>query len=458
MKIGSVLCDPDTGDRQMSSFAKDSGITFGAQLATFPVAALTSILLARVLGPAGKGTLVLLMMVPTMIALVADLGVGLANAYHVGSGKYRPRLAAGNTLFLSLFLGIVFTGIFYLFMPWLSATALKDVPVKLLRIAALSAPVFVIVEGLNGIFKGKRQFKQFNGIRLSSRVSRLVALAIFFLLLADTVEVGLYAFIAAALLLLALVIGAVKRYVGFDFSIRPSFARDSLSYGIKIHLGSLMDFLNYRLDIFIVNLFWGAAEVGLYTVSVGVAELVFYISLGFSIPLFPRSASSPEDISARFAAVVLRNAIMISAIAAISIGILAPFIIDLAYGDAFAESLSALRVLLIGIVFLSGARVILSHFSGSGKPLRSTAIILTTLVATIVLDFALIPDWGKMGAATASTLAYTLASVLAVAWFRKESRLPLREMLLPTKADFERYLKLMAQLMKRNRISSPERD
>ena len=76
----------------------------------------------------------------------------------------------------------------------------------------------------------------------------------------------------------------------------------SFRYGIKSYPANLFTLFTYRLDTFFVNLYSGAASVGLYSTSVSSAELLWYVPNAISSTLFPKSATLDKDVGAQLTA------------------------------------------------------------------------------------------------------------------------------------------------------------
>jgi O-antigen/teichoic acid export membrane protein len=66
--------------------------------------------------------------------------------------------------------------------------------------------------------------------------------------------------------------------------------------------------------------------------------------------------------------------------------------------------------------------VLTAFLSGSGRPGLGSAALGSGLLVTLVLDLALIPTFGIVGAATASTLAYLTTAGVLVLCFRAVTR------------------------------------
>lgn len=75
---------------------------------------------------------------------------------------------------------------------------------------------------------------------------------------------------------------------------------------------------------------------------------------------------------------------------------------------------------------------------------KKSAVI--SLIVNIPLNLFLIPKWGISGAAFASTVAYTLATVIVIIAFTKISKKSWSDVLLIKKQDFQDYSNLLAKL------------
>jgi len=71
-----------------SFFARQVATTALAQGTTLVFSLAMATITARWLGPAGKGELAMIFMVPAMLQMFLSLGLGPANVYFIGSGRF----------------------------------------------------------------------------------------------------------------------------------------------------------------------------------------------------------------------------------------------------------------------------------------------------------------------------------------------------------------------------------
>ena len=211
--------------------------------------------------------------------------------------------------------------------------------------------------------------------------------------------------------------------------------RKVVVYASPVYAFNLVQFLNFRLDVFLVAAFAGARELGLYALAVGLGQLLWITSSSVATVLLPRVASSPPIEGARQAAQLTRITLLIGVAGAAALALIASPLINIVYGQAYAEAVPMLLALLPGIVAYVAVKVLTAYLVGVGR-LRITVIVsLIGLIATLVLDFTLIPRLGALGAAIASSVSYSLSAIVMVRWTMKVAGLPARAFLLIQRVD-----------------------
>jgi len=76
-------------------------------------------------------------------------------------------------------------------------------------------------------------------------------------------------------------------------------------------------------------------------------------------------------------------------------------------------------------------------FTSRNKQQVNIVVGFVALIGNLGLNLVLIPMWGIVGAALASTISYTAAAGLLVALFLRESRLSIADVLIPGVDDLQ---------------------
>jgi Na+-driven multidrug efflux pump len=92
-------------------------------------------------------------------------------------------------------------------------------------------------------------------------------------------------------------------------------------------------------------------------------------------------------------------------------------------------------LLLPGIVTFSIGRILSNYLLGRNRLKVDLVASASGLVATLALDFLLIPHFGFRGAAIASSIAYTLATLVDLVWVVRHSNITVSGMLVPRAGD-----------------------
>jgi O-antigen/teichoic acid export membrane protein len=191
--------------------------------------------------------------------------------------------------------------------------------------------------------------------------------------------------------------------------------RKTLGFGLRGYVGNLLQHFNYRIDLFFVSAFLGANGVGIYSVAVGLAEVLWHLPGAVAFVIFPRTAGSSIEKSRRDLGPALWLTLGATAMGAALIALVGRPAIRLLFSEAFLDAYVPLLLLLPGVVLLGGAKVLAGVIGGRGFPHLNSINSGISLAVTVVLDLILIPRYGVAGASIASTAAYATTFVTALA-------------------------------------------
>jgi O-antigen/teichoic acid export membrane protein len=417
--LKKMLRRPNDGD-----FSQKVISTFFTQILNLFLSLATSAIIARWLGPAGKGVLGLALLVPGMMVLLLGGGIEVANVYFTASRRLDVACLTANSVAFALLSTIVGAGIAVGLIAggWLEIVA-RGVPGWLYLIAMLGLPVGLLSSYFRAVLLGLQRIVTINMINLAQSGGALVLT----LLLLVGFHLGLFGAVMASLG--AGTIGLIATSVllsreGGAFAPRwdPSVMRVTVSFGLKEHIGNALQFFNYRLDMFIVNYFLGSSIVGIYSVSVGLAELLWRLPNAVGFVMLPKVATMQPESLNRFTPHVLRTTMGLTALGALGLVMLGKPLIQMIYASAFVGAYVPMLVLLPGVVLLGGVKVISSDITGRGHPAYNSINSGVALALTVVLDLLLIPRYGIIGAAMASSIAYTAHFLIAIAFYLAVSR------------------------------------
>ena len=114
-------------------------------------------------------------------------------------------------------------------------------------------------------------------------------------------------------------------------------------------------------------------------------------------------------------------------------------------------ALTAFQVLIPGVVFLAVAKILSTDFSGRDRRLYYTVGTAIAFGTHVALSLLCIPQYGIVGAAWASTVAYAAQAVIMLVFFRRLSGRGIAETVFLRGEDFALYGELVRKWMRRER-------
>jgi O-antigen/teichoic acid export membrane protein len=194
-------------------------------------------------------------------------------------------------------------------------------------------------------------------------------------------------------------------------------------YSGLAYVADTMQFLTYRIDLWVLVAFHGTAVVGVYALAVSLAQLVWIVPNAIARVLFPVVAMPETRDRAALAIRAARFSLLASAVCA-GVGWLCSelFLVTL-FGGGFSEAPALISILVLGIVPFSVAKVLGTYLAGVNAIALNALSAAITLALTVLLDFTLIPGLGAAGAAWATAASYTMQAALVVGLFLQRTGL-----------------------------------
>lgn len=442
---------------RLDRLAKNTVLNLLRQGFTIVISMTISVLLARGLGVEDRGLLGLANTLPTLVVTFTNFGIAPATVYYVALGKYDRQKVIRANMALSFWLGLLgvvvgaFLGYFF------QGSLFKGVSLVLLAISLIRVPALLFMNNLQAISQGMEDFKSYNAFLMVPQVIMLALLAVLVWDMNLGVAGALWAYLASTSVSMLILIWLVKRKlpqtdgwetIKFSLWLDREYVRDLFAYGFKAHLGNIVAYLNYDADTFMVNLWAGASAVGIYGLSVGIAEKLWILSGAVGIVLFPRitSLESTKDKRDLLTPLITRHVLFFTLLMSGALGLFSNWIISTLYGHEFMESAAALRWLLPGIIAVSINRLLANDISGRGHPLINLWQSLIAFGVNVVANYFLIPSYGAAGAAMSSSISYSLLAVLKTMAYSKLSGVAWYKVWLPIREDIDGW-KVLINLM-----------
>lgn len=430
---------------------RDSTITFSTRILIFVLQIITGIILARVLGPTGRGEFALLILIPTFIVMIGSLGIEVSNIYFTGSNKYNIKYIISSSLISAVLFGLIGIVITFLCFDYIQEIFLKDVHASYLKITIFCVPFLLLNTYFLNILLGKKFVFKYNMANIFHRFLYLILIVIFLLVLKYNTYGAIISWFASTSLTSLFLIFSINSISRINLKFKLKVWKSSIVFGVKGYISNLLSYISYRVDMLMIGYFLAAGQVGLYAVAVMIAEIFWFISFSVSKVLAPRVASSTHSESNLLTSQASRNVIFLTSTSIFIFFLVDKFFMRLFFGVDFLPSVMPLRILYPGIIALALGRVIYSDLLGRGKPEIAMIASIVAVTFNIALNLYLIPNFGISGAALASSISYSVSAIIGLLWFIKITHCNWRDVLIIKKVDLKNYWIIFNKLKKMNK-------
>ncbi|MDQ3100620.1 MAG: polysaccharide biosynthesis C-terminal domain-containing protein [Bacteroidota bacterium] len=399
------------------SLKKGIFYTLLTQAPTLLLFFISSTLMTRLLGDVGRGAYALLNNQVALLSMLLWLNLGLGITYFTSKNNAPTRTIVGTAVTMVL-INVLVTPLILLAFYSVNELQTLFMPVNATYggyyiYVYASIVLGTINSSVASILLGIKKFKVLNLMSILNATLSAISFLVLYLVKGDLGSTDMLPLVLGVTLIVQLMVSLVWMFLFALFVRMPpipivqwSLLKPLITFSLIGHISNLINLINYRFDVWVVDTYHGTASLGLYAVAVGVGQLLFYIPEPFSRVVQPYLYGQQKDeMLGRFKAVARVNFTVVLALA-IMLAITARWLIPFLFGEVFSGSVAALQLLLPGVVFSASFKLLAQLVvQGNGQQFNLYATMAGAVV-TLILDFALIPEWGIEGAAIASTLSY----------------------------------------------------
>ncbi|MBN2406077.1 MAG: oligosaccharide flippase family protein [Elusimicrobia bacterium] len=429
------------------SISRNSIVTFAFQGWFFITTMLISIIVARALGPAGKGVYAFIFVVILTALDILRLNMDISSVYHIGMKKYNIGEILTIYFVLTIVLSIFTVGIYYIFSGPIHTYFLKDVDSDYLRIAIFSIPILLMNYYLSSALWGLNEIVKMNIVRVLRPLSFLIMIVFILLFMSKNILYFIMAYMVSFLLAVFCGLYFLRKHVGkISAKINVILLKSLIFYGFKGAPGQILTSILYRIGPYMVTYYLGVRSMGFYSIAL-YAELLWQIPYAINIALFPVLSSTEPEIKAGLTRDICRNSVFIAYCFAILLIIISKYLIKGFYGDVFSPAIIPFRILLVGTAAGSVTRVMRSYFYGIGKPEINTYVSIIVILVTPFLYMLFIKRGGLNGAAVATASVYISTAAMLTILFLKHTKSRFSDTLIVKISDFKYYRKLLGRVL-----------
>jgi len=175
-------------------FLKHLISTFLTTILIFVLGLVSSVIIARSLGPTGQGVYTLVMMLPALILILTNLGISRSVIYHLSKGDISKDLLVGNFFITSLLIIVLSIISGFILIQFWGGEIFPHVPHYLLFLGLVIVPLQLLFSQFySGILYGLQKINTNNIFNIIQSITILLLLVLLVILLKKDISGALLA-------------------------------------------------------------------------------------------------------------------------------------------------------------------------------------------------------------------------------------------------------------------------
>jgi O-antigen/teichoic acid export membrane protein len=400
-----------------SGFARNVFETYATRVMLMGVTLLTTIVVARFLGPEGRGLYAVAAALGSLGVQFGNLGLHTANVYYASRAPEHLPSLIGNSLLIGLGGGTVLAALGAV-LVWLVPN-LISLHGSILVLGLLWVPLGITYLLIQDLLLGVHDVRSYNLLEIVNKTLPLVLMTI--LVLARLFSVTVF-FATTVVAIAGCMLWGLAR-LRSNCSVPPSVSiqllNTSFHYAVRTYLVTLFTFFIFRADLFMVQHMLGATDAGLYSIASSMADSVWLLAVVVGTILLPKLSSVPDLKTKLHLTQRALVGIIVSLLPLLVLGsILSGPVIRILFGAAFIPSRLPFIFLMPGMLFLGIETVAMQFLNSVGCPASVVWVMAFCAALNFISNLWAIPRYGISGASVVSSLTYFVAAafVLLLVW------------------------------------------
>ena len=238
--------------------------TYGTRILVIFVTFATAIVIARELGPTGRGLYAVAATLGAIGAQFGNFGLHASNIYFVAKDRTHLPALIGNTLAVVILSCLVaaLSGILFVYWP-----SLSPVHGTLLLLALAFVPISLAYLLVQGLLLGVNEVRAYNNIESLGKILALVLICILVVFQGRSVELFFAATALSVMVTFLWALARLRRVSTAPPKVSWPVFRQSIGIGLRAYTIAFFGFLLLRIDLLMVKYMLGATEAGYYSIS-----------------------------------------------------------------------------------------------------------------------------------------------------------------------------------------------
>ena len=363
----------------------------------------TGVLVARLLGPEGRGEVAAALLYFAPLGFLAGLGIPQAHAFLVARTGRGTNAVYGNSLLAGGIAGSVFGAAGWILMPYLLTSQPADV-VQSARWTMLTMPVVVVLGMILPVLQGLHRFELYDAHRILKTVGYVVALLMLWAMGLFTVSAVILVQVIIPLILSAAFLVWVRTRLNLKgFRTSAPLLREAVRFGFRAQVGLALALFNVQVPIAVVANRFDAASVGSFAVAISASGFLLALQNPFNLILMPAVAKRVGAGQALLIMRAIRLGLLFFGAFALGLIVLGDWLVRLLFGVEFTGAIGPMKITVVGYAALGLVDILDRACEGLYKPMSPGLGRAAGLVTMIVALVLFVPALGLNGAALAFT-------------------------------------------------------
>lgn len=273
---------------------------------------------------------------------------------------------------------------------------------------------------LMGVLRGENKFNAYNIINLIQKIASTAFSVLALVWPTAALQVGSAIGITLALSVMAYFCarrwnGAPEEPASEDDIIVP--AKPIFKYGLKAYASNMMTYINTNVGNYVIQGQYGLVQFGLYNTAFTIMRQVWILPEAVGMVITSRvAAMQNDDDKSRITQLSCKIVMYITVVCAFLIVWLANIFVPIIF-PKYVDSLTPLKFLIIGSIFVSFAKVLSNSISAYGRPELNILPTALGIVVNIIATISLIPLMSYNGVAVATSLSMMVQGICSLIIF-----------------------------------------
>lgn len=388
--------------------------TGAVRIYNLAVSLISLIVIARLLGPAGQGTIAAAVSWAGLVATIAGLSLGQVSQHRIQSLQ---KAAWDGRLFGSmLVLMLVLTTLAYVFIfaihLFSNGMFFGQLPTSVLVLAFLLLPLLIWDEYSSHLLTAAGQLRAYNRLLIIGRTIGLLLM----LVLVGGFNTGVHGALGASLagqsLIAAGSLYTLWRLHKPGWQVGRNEIMALLNGALRLHPNTIGAFLLASSSVLVLSNLDDKAAVGWYHVAWQMITILTIVPQAAALVLYARIADlGPNDVWPAHKRIIAGIMAIMLGLIAVSY-VVGPSVIVVLAGESFLPSGKLFQILLPALLGMSLAQLMAPQWISRGIFVPTSLITFATAAVHLVTTVWFVKTYGAEGAAWATALTLSILPLL----------------------------------------------